>query len=115
MSAEIVGVQTSDDNIPARAQRQSSSSRRTSKELTERALAYLEAGYAVHFAGPAGTGENHPCVPRRREAWPVRSAAHLIHGDDEFGSSDLIGRERLGTQHKLIDNFIHSILEDRRR
>ncbi|MGB3194405.1 MAG: AAA family ATPase, partial [Phycisphaerae bacterium] len=27
------------------------------KEITERALAYLKAGYPVHFAGPAGTGK----------------------------------------------------------
>ena len=35
----------------------------------------------------------------------------LIHGDDEFGSSDLIGRDGGYRKHKLIDNFIHSVLK----
>ena len=54
------------------------------QELTERALAYLEAGYAVPLS-PAGTGRP-PSPSCRRETW---TACHLIHGDDEFGSSDL--------------------------
>lgn len=27
------------------------------RHMTERALAYLRAGYPVHFSGPAGTGK----------------------------------------------------------
>ena len=32
------------------------------KEMTDRALAYLEVGYPVHFAGPAGTGKTFVAV-----------------------------------------------------
>ncbi|MBI5789444.1 MAG: gas vesicle protein GvpN [Candidatus Schekmanbacteria bacterium] len=78
------------------------------QEITERALAYLEVGYPVHFAGPAGTGKTtlafHVAAKRGR---PVT----LIHGDDEFGSSDLVGRDAGYRKHKLIDNFIHSVLK----
>jgi nitric oxide reductase NorQ protein len=34
-----------------------------------------------------------------------------VHGDDEFGSSDLIGRDVGYRKSKLIDNFIHSVLK----
>ena len=76
--------------------------------LTERALAYLEVGYAVHFAGPAGTGKTtlafHVAARRNR---PVT----LIHGDDEFSSSDLIGKDTGYRKSKLIDNYIHSVVK----
>ena len=59
------------------------------QDLSQRALAYLAVGYPVHFAGPAGTGKTtlafHVAAQRGR---PVV----LIHGDDEFASSDLVGR-----------------------
>ena len=78
------------------------------RELTERALAYLEVGYAVHFAGPAGTGKTtlafHVAAQRNR---PVS----LIHGDDEFGSSDLIGKDTGYHKSKLVDNYIHSVVK----
>jgi len=77
-------------------------------DLAERALAYLDAGYAVHFAGPAGTGKTTLAfhVAARRER-PVT----LIHGDDEFSSSDLIGKDTGYRKSKLVDNYIHSVLK----
>jgi nitric oxide reductase NorQ protein len=35
----------------------------------------------------------------------------LIHGDDEFGSSDLIGKDSGYRKYKLIDNYIHSVMK----
>jgi nitric oxide reductase NorQ protein len=78
------------------------------QDLSKRALAYLDVGYPVHFAGPAGTGKTtlafHVAAQRGR---PVV----LIHGDDEFASSDLVGRHSGYRKQKLIDNFIHSVLK----
>jgi gas vesicle protein GvpN len=78
------------------------------QELTDRALAYLEVGYPVHFAGSAGTGKTtlafHVAAQRGR---PVV----LIHGDDEFASSDLVGRQSGYRKQKLIDNYIRSVLK----
>ena len=77
------------------------------KRLTDRALTYLKAGYPVHFSGPAGTGKTtlalHLAALRSR---PVT----LMHGDDELGSSDLIGADTGYRKSKLIDNFIHSVV-----
>ena len=78
------------------------------QELTERALAYLNAGCAIHFAGPAGTGKTTLAFHvAARLGRPVT----LIHGDDEFGSSDLIGRDAGYRKTRLVDNFIHSVLK----
>ncbi|HEV8715130.1 MAG TPA: gas vesicle protein GvpN [Candidatus Binatia bacterium] len=71
-----------------------------------RALAYLEAGYAVHLSGPAGTGKTtlamHIAALRTR---PVM----LIYGDEEFGTSNLVGGEKGVLSKKLVDNFIRSV------
>lgn len=82
------------------------------QDLTERALSYLETGYAVHFAGPAGTGKTtlafHIAALRGR---PVT----LMHGDDEFSSSDLVGRDSGYRRTKLVDNYIHSVVRTEER
>ncbi len=78
------------------------------QDLTERALAYLEVGYPVHFAGPAGTGKTTLAF---HVAAQLGRPVTLIHGDDEFGSSDLVGRHAGYRKQKLIDNFIHSVLK----
>jgi len=76
--------------------------------ITERALAYLRAGYPVHFSGPAGTGKTTLAF---HVASQLGRPVVLIHGDDEFGSSDLVGRDAGYRKYKLIDNFIHSVLK----
>jgi nitric oxide reductase NorQ protein len=76
--------------------------------LAERALAYLEVGYAVHFAGAAGTGKTTLAF---HVAAKLGRPVTLIHGDDEFGSSDLIGKDAGYRKSKLIDNYIHSVLK----
>jgi nitric oxide reductase NorQ protein len=78
------------------------------QELSQRALAYLEVGYPVHFAGPAGTGKTTLAFHVAAE---LGRPVTLIHGDDEFGSSDLVGRHAGYRKQKLIDNFIHSVLK----
>ncbi|MCX7018503.1 MAG: gas vesicle protein GvpN [bacterium] len=77
------------------------------EEITNHALAYLMVGYAVHFSGPAGTGKTTLAFHvASRLGRPVT----LIHGDDEFVSSDLVGRDSGYRKSKLVDNYIHSVL-----
>lgn len=78
------------------------------KRITNRALAYLRAGYPVHFSGPAGTGKT--TIALHVAALRGRSVV-LMHGDDELGSSDLIGGDYGYTKSKLVDNFIHSVVK----
>ncbi len=78
------------------------------QRITDRALAYLKAGYPVHFCGPAGTGKTtlalHVASLRGRSVM-------LMHGDDEFSSSDLVGGEYGYRKSKVVDNFIHSVVK----
>jgi nitric oxide reductase NorQ protein len=78
------------------------------QEITERALAYLEAGYAVHFSGPAGTGKTTLAF---HVAAQLGRPAILLHGDHEFGSSDLIGRESGYRKSRVVDNYISSVMK----
>jgi len=78
------------------------------EQVTQRAFAYLTAGYAVHFSGPAGTGKTTLAF---HVASKLGRPVTLIHGDDEFSSSDLVGRDSGYRKHKVIDNYIHSVLK----
>ncbi len=80
----------------------------TIEAITDRALTYLRVGSAVHLSGPAGTGKTtlafhvaaHLCRP-----------TILLHGDHEFGSSDLIGRESGYRKSRIVDNYISSVMK----
>ncbi|MGQ0708630.1 MAG: gas vesicle protein GvpN [Rhodoferax sp.] len=76
--------------------------------LTERAIDYIHAGYPVHFSGPAGTGKTALAM---HVANKLGRQVVLIHGDDEFGSSDLIGGQTGFRSTKVVDNYIHSVLK----
>ncbi|MGD0899344.1 MAG: gas vesicle protein GvpN [Thermoguttaceae bacterium] len=77
------------------------------EELVDRALGYLMAGYPINLAGPAGTGKTTLAL---HLAARLRRPVTLIHGDDEFSSSDLVGSDQGYRKSKLIDNFIHSVV-----
>ncbi len=78
------------------------------KETTERALAYIAAGFPVHFRGVSGTGKTTLALHvASRIARPVI----MIHGDEEFSTSDLVGGEYGYRIRKVVDNFIHSVLK----
>jgi gas vesicle protein GvpN len=78
------------------------------EEATDHALAYLECGYPVHFAGPAGIGKTTLAF---HVAARLGRPIVLMHGDDEFGSSDLVGRDAGYRKSRLVDNFIHSVMK----
>jgi gas vesicle protein GvpN len=76
--------------------------------IVSRALDYLHAGFPVNLAGPAGTGKTTLAL---HLAAQLRQPIALIHGDDELGSSDLVGNDRGYRRSKLVDNFIHSVVK----
>jgi nitric oxide reductase NorQ protein len=78
------------------------------EEITKRALTYLQVGYPIHFAGAAGTGKTTLAF---HVAAQLGRAVSLIHGDDDFGSSDLVGHDGGYHRHKVIDNYIHSVVK----
>ena len=78
------------------------------KSLTDRALAYIEAGFPVHFRGVSGTGKTTLAL---HIASIVDRPVVMIHGDEEFTTSDLVGGEYGYRVRKVIDNFIQSVLK----
>ncbi len=78
------------------------------ESITNKALDYIRAGYPIHFSGPAGTGKTALAM---HVAAKLGRQVILIHGDDEFGSSDLIGGQTGYRSTKVVDNYISSVLK----
>lgn len=76
------------------------------EQVCSRAMSYLEAGYACHFRGSAGTGKTTLALHlARQRGRPVI----LMFGDEEFGTSDLVGTEKGLLSTKVIDNFVRTV------
>lgn len=78
------------------------------QDLTDRALAYLNIGYAVHLSGPAGTGKSTLAM---HIASLLGQHCTLLHGDDEFKASDLLGRDTGYRRNSIVDNYVSSIVK----
>jgi nitric oxide reductase NorQ protein len=78
------------------------------QEITDRALAYVRAGFPVHFRGASGTGKTTLAM---HVASRIGRPVVMIHGDEESSTSDLVGGEYGYRLRKVIDNFIHSVLK----
>jgi len=78
------------------------------EDLINRASLYLQAGYPIHLSGPAGTGKTTLAMYLAAQSG---KPTILIHGDEQFGTSDLVGGEFGYRKRKVVDNFIHSVLK----
>lgn len=77
-------------------------------DITERALAYIAAGFPLHLRGISGTGKTTLAM---HIASKIGRPVVMIHGDEEFSTSDLVGGEHGYRMRKVVDNFIHSVLK----
>jgi gas vesicle protein GvpN len=78
------------------------------RNAISRALNYIRAGYPVHFAGPAGTGKTSLAL---YTAAQLDRPVMLIHGDEQFNTSDLVDGEQGYWRRRVLDNFIHSVMK----
>ncbi|MBC8162388.1 MAG: gas vesicle protein GvpN [Roseiflexaceae bacterium] len=76
--------------------------------LAERAMAYLQAGYPMHFRGPAGTGKTTLAM---HVAARLERPVMLMVGDEELSTSDLVGGQNGYRYRRVEDRFIHSVLK----
>ena len=78
------------------------------RELTARALSYLAAGFPVHFRGPAGSGKTTLAM---HVASQLGRPVMLMMGDDEFNTSDLVGKEKGFRRRRVVDNYVHTVMK----
>lgn len=78
------------------------------RDVTERALAYIAAGFPVHFRGTSGTGKTTIAM---HVASKLGRPLVIMHGDEEHSTSDLVGGQHGYRKKKVVDNFIHSVLK----
>jgi gas vesicle protein GvpN len=78
------------------------------KDITNRGLAYIKAGFPVHFRGVSGTGKTTLAM---HIASKIGRPVVMIHGDEEFTTSDLVGGEYGYRIRKVVDRFISRVLK----
>jgi len=78
------------------------------KEICERAVLYIKAGFPVHFRGPSGTGKTTLAM---NVATKIGRPVVMIHGDEEFTTSDLVGGEYGYRFRKVVDRFVSRVLK----
>jgi len=78
------------------------------KGILRKAMRYVQAGLPIHFSGPAGTGKTTLAL---KIAAQLGQPVILIHGDEELGSSDLVGGQYGFRRKKVVDNYIQSVLK----
>lgn len=81
---------------------------RSIKDMEDRALTYISAGFPIHFRGASGTGKTTLAL---HVASKLGRPVVMIHGDEEFSTADLVGAENGYRTRTVIDNFIHSVLK----
>jgi len=78
------------------------------KDITHRALLYIQAGFPVHFRGASGTGKTTLAM---HLASKINRPVVMIHGDEEFTTSDLVGGEHGYRFKKVVDRFVSRVLK----
>lgn len=76
------------------------------KELSQRALNYVRAGFPIHFRGISGTGKTTLAL---HIAGKLGRPVVLLHGDDQLTTPDLVGGEYGYRYRRLVDKFISRV------
>ncbi|MHB1418081.1 MAG: gas vesicle protein GvpN [Bacillota bacterium] len=78
------------------------------RQLSLRAMTYVEAGFPVHFEGPSGTGKTTMAIYL---AELIGKPVILIHGDEELGANEVVGGFFGYRSRVLVDNFVHTVMK----
>ena len=76
------------------------------RQIIDRALVYLKAGYPVHLSGLTGTGKTTLAF---RLASLIERPTVMMHGDESTQSQQLTGDENGFHSKRVFDNFISSV------
>jgi len=80
----------------------------TTRDVMDRSLSYLRAGFPVHFRGPAGTGKTTLAL---HVAAQLGRPVMLMVGDEQFTSADLVGEQNGYRYRRVVDRYIHSVVK----
>lgn len=78
------------------------------KEIIERALDYVRAGFPVHFKGPSGMGKTTLAF---QTAWRIGRPVIFITGNETLDSSGLVGGLYGYNKKYLRDNYTSRVLK----
>lgn len=78
------------------------------KDLTYRALTYIEAGFPIHLRGASGTGKTTLAM---HIASKIGRPIVMLHGDAEYKTSDLVGGEFGYHSRRVVDRFQSRVLK----
>jgi len=78
------------------------------KDITNRCISYIKAGFPVHLRGPSGTGKTTLAM---HVATKIGRPVVMIHGDEEFTTTDLVGGEYGYRFRKVVDRFVSRVLK----
>jgi nitric oxide reductase NorQ protein len=78
------------------------------KDLADRTLLYLQDGLHVHLSGPAGSGKTTIALHVTHQ---LGRPVLLIHGDDQMGTADLVGKESGYKRSYTHDEYVHTVLK----
>ena len=76
------------------------------RSMESRAVAYLNAGLAVHLRGPAGAGKTTLAL---QIANRIGRPMTLLTGDAWMTSGHLVGRESGAVSNQVIDRYVHTV------
>lgn len=78
------------------------------KELINRSLIYLEAGFPIHYKGPSGTGKTSLAIYVAKQ---LKRPIMLIFGNEELERNQMIGGN-FGLRKRLTyDNYIATVVK----
>src|SRR3989337_2617018 len=78
------------------------------QDVVDRALTYIAAGFPIHFRGASGSGKTTLAM---HVASLIGRPVVMIHGDEEFSTSDLVGGEYGYRIRKVVDRFVSRVLK----
>ena len=78
------------------------------KDISQRALSYIKAGFPVHFRGISGSGKTTLAM---HIAGKLQRPVVMVHGDEGFTTADLVGGEYGYRIKKVVDRFVSRVLK----
>ena len=76
------------------------------RSIESRAVAYLDAGLAIHLRGPAGAGKTTLAL---QIATRIGRPMVFLTGDAWMTSGHLVGREAGAVSRHVVDRFVHNV------